>query len=467
MNDIGHPPTLPPITPFAIPNIRRFLAFRLLFGVRFYYPIFAVLFLDFGLSVGQFAVLNAVWAATIVLCEVPSGALADAVSRRALLVASGAIMVIEIALICFVPLGNPQLVFAAFLLNRLLSGLAEALASGADEALAYDSLKACGRAADWPRVLAALMRWNSLAFVAALALGALVYDAATLQGLLRGLGWDLALDPQTTMRFPLYLTLVTALGAWWVTLGMTEPGERPSRTGSLLSSTLVALRLTAEAGRWILTTPLALAVIAGGMLFDHLCRLFVTLNSTYFRLIGLPDASFGLIGAGIALLGVAIARLAPVLGRRSPRFNFAFLALLSLLGLAGAALVLPFGLGLLPVVLLHAAMLLTGYLVSHYLNAITDSSQRATVLSFKGLAFNLGYGALGLLYAGLLVLLREGAVAPASEIAVFRASLPWLLAYGTMACALFAAVATIWMRGSRSGALDRLVVPSGDANEPR
>lgn len=27
--------------------------------------------------------------------------------------------------------------------------------------------------------------------------------------------------------------------------------------------------------------------------------------------------------------------------------------------------------------------------VSHYLNAITDSAQRATVLSFKGLAFNL------------------------------------------------------------------------------
>ena len=46
-------------SPFAIPNIRRFLAFRLLFGVRFYYPVFAILFLDFGLTVGQFAVLNA------------------------------------------------------------------------------------------------------------------------------------------------------------------------------------------------------------------------------------------------------------------------------------------------------------------------------------------------------------------------------------------------------------------------
>ena len=92
MNDIGNPPTIQSTSPFAIPNIRRFLAFRLLFGVRFYYPVFAVLFLDFGLSVGQFAVLNAVWAAAIVLCEVPSGALADAVGRRTLVVASGAIM---------------------------------------------------------------------------------------------------------------------------------------------------------------------------------------------------------------------------------------------------------------------------------------------------------------------------------------------------------------------------------------
>lgn len=44
-----------------------------------------------------------------------------------------------------------------------------------------------------------------------------------------------------------------------------------------------------------------------------------------------------------------------------------------------------------------------GYRVSHYLNAITDSARRATVLSFKGLVFNLGYGALGLLFAGLVV----------------------------------------------------------------
>jgi hypothetical protein len=169
--------------------------------------------------------------------------------------------------------------------------------------------------------------------------------------------------------------------------------------------------------------------------------LFVTLNSTYFRLIDLPEASFGLIGAGIALLGVGIARLAPALTRHSPSLNFALLAFLCLVGLAGAALVLPFGLGLLPVALIHVVLLLTGYLVSHYLNAITDSAQRATVLSFKGLAFNLGYGALGVLYAALLAALRDGE--PMSEEAVFRASLPWLLFYGVAIFVLFAGLVAI------------------------
>jgi len=56
---------------FQIRNIRRFIAFRVLFNARFYYPVFTILFLDFGLTLDQFAILNAVWAATIVLVEVP------------------------------------------------------------------------------------------------------------------------------------------------------------------------------------------------------------------------------------------------------------------------------------------------------------------------------------------------------------------------------------------------------------
>ena len=48
-----------PSSPFAIRNVRRFIAFRVCFNARFYYPVFAVLFLDFGLTLEQFPLLNA------------------------------------------------------------------------------------------------------------------------------------------------------------------------------------------------------------------------------------------------------------------------------------------------------------------------------------------------------------------------------------------------------------------------
>ena len=63
------------------------------------------MFLDFGLSIEDFALLNALWAASIVVFEVPSGALADKLGRRRLVVFSSWLMVIEMAILCFMPIG--------------------------------------------------------------------------------------------------------------------------------------------------------------------------------------------------------------------------------------------------------------------------------------------------------------------------------------------------------------------------
>ena len=54
---MGPEPLMPKPSPFAIRNVRLFIAFRVFFNARFYYPIFAILFLDFGLTLSQFAVL--------------------------------------------------------------------------------------------------------------------------------------------------------------------------------------------------------------------------------------------------------------------------------------------------------------------------------------------------------------------------------------------------------------------------
>ena len=156
---------------FADRNVGLFVAFRVLFNARFYYPVFMILFLDFGITLEQFGLLNAIWAATIVLLEVPSGALADLLGRRRLLVAAAGLMVVEMLLLCLVPVPSPW-VFPALVLNRIVSGAAEAFASGADEALAYDSLQATGQTADWPRVLERLMQVGAMVTIAAVTLAA-------------------------------------------------------------------------------------------------------------------------------------------------------------------------------------------------------------------------------------------------------------------------------------------------------
>lgn len=397
-------------SPLAIPNIRFFISFRVFFNARFYYPVFTILFLDFGLTLQQFALLNAVWAASIVLLEVPSGALADIVGRRNLLVFAGVLMVAEMLILCVVPMGRPNLLFMAFLANRILSGAAEASASGADEALAYDSLKENGSVEDWGRVLEVQMRRQSIAYIGAMSLGAAVYDPALMQRFADWIGLEAALTQNITLRFPLYLTLVmagfTLLTALRMQEAITRPGGECVQIKGCGRSIADAFQVTLRAGGWILRTPFPLVIIAAGLLFDSTIRMIITLNSQYYRLIELPEASFGLIGSGLAVLGIFVPRLARRLVEScSPAFNLSVMAVITLLGLGGMTFFIPI-FGLFPVVLLFSVMFLLSFFLSHYLNRVTESGQRATVLSFKGLSLNLAYGLLGVLYSLLLALLR-------------------------------------------------------------
>ncbi len=406
-------------SPMMTRNLNLFIAFRLLFNARFYYPIFAVIQLDYGLTLAQFALLNAVWAVSIVLLEVPSGALADRIGRKRMVVAAAMLMVCEMALLAFVPLGNNTVVFWVWVVNRLLSGAAEASASGADEALAYDSIPKDQRAEVWPRVLTRLMTLSSLAFVAAMLIGAAVYDPNLVNRLLAALGSDVMLSKESVIRFPIYLTLLNALLATAVALGMREPREESTPHAHSLWSGV------ARAGMWIWKTPVVFVLILAALVFDSPVRLFLTLNSEYYRLIKIPDAAFGVIGAVFAGLGLIVPPIAAWLVKhRPPGLNYGIVAVLAFLGFLGVAQAWPIY-GVLVVIWFSASFGLLNFFTSHYLNAEVDSAHRATVLSFKGLALNLGFGAVSLGYGVLLRLLREGEDAAAVQ-AAFRASLHWL-----------------------------------------
>lgn len=395
---------------FSFPaNVRWFFLFRILFNARFYYPVFAIFFFDMGLNYAQFLLLNVAWAVTIILFEVPSGAMADVLGRTLLMRIAGVLMVLEMALWAMVPVGDPHLVFWIFLLNRIFSGLAEAAASGADEALAYDSMKAEGRGDEWSKVLEVVMRFQSLAFLVALLSGSLFYSHDFLNecGNFFGYGWGFTAEE--TVRYPVYLTLVTSFLVLFAAMQMREVDlqEKESSGEEVVRKRLPffeaigqAWELMVKAGSWVVVTRSVFFLILVGLIHDSLVRLMLTQGSEYYRVIDIPIAWYGAIGGGMALFGMLIPMIAKWMTDYLPQgINFTAVAVLTLAGLWGIPYVIPvWGVGF--IFLMICGFNLLNFFTSHYLNQEVDSSQRATVLSFKSLVFNVAYGVIGLLFAG-------------------------------------------------------------------
>ncbi|HVJ46314.1 MAG TPA: hypothetical protein VM511_08010, partial [Luteolibacter sp.] len=92
------------------------------------------------------------------------------------------------------------------------------------------------------------------------------------------------------------------------------------------------------------------------------------------------------------------------------------------------------------------AMSFTQFFVSHYLNAqVTDSRRRATILSFRGLAFNLGYGGIGILFAALTRGLGKASPGSSPD-QVLQQALGWLPWYFLVTMFLLSVVAAVRMR---------------------
>lgn len=391
-------------------NLRRFIIFRLFYSARFYYPVLTILFLDYGLTLEQFAILNIAWALTIVVAEVPSGALADIVGRKRLIIFAAVMMVVEMSLIAFVPLGASPLLFSIFLLNRVCSGLSEAAASGADEALAYDSLKALGRESEWAQLLEKTTRVVAIGFFITMIVGAFVYDSDAVNRALALLGSEFVLADTVAMRLPIILTLITAVIVFVTTLGFYDLDKVEGHSAAQLSPLADSFRQIVNAASWTCNHRFVLFVILSALALDSVARQFVVLASEYYRLINIPVSWFGFIGAGMSLIGIVNARLARhMVAHHSPFANFFILSALLFFSLVGLVFAIPFA-GVVFAIGAFVTLGMVQFQSSYYINRAVESKIRATVLSFRGLALNLGLGLASLFYTGLVIALktREG-----------------------------------------------------------
>ena len=111
-----------------------------------YYPLYALLFLETGLSDAEISGLFAIWSVTALLTEVPAGALADRWSRR------GAVVLASVLQATAFVVWTAASGFWPFAIGFIIWGVGGALVSGASEALIHDELAAVGAESSFGRV---------------------------------------------------------------------------------------------------------------------------------------------------------------------------------------------------------------------------------------------------------------------------------------------------------------------------
>lgn len=352
---------------------------RALTHMHFFAGVLVPYFTDWGgLTLPQMLMLQAWFLLWIFLLEVPTGAVADKYGRKTSVICASACLLAATAIYA-TGKGLPRYLFAEF-----IWAAAGALASGADEALVYDSLKAAGEEHRSKKSLTMLSSFD----IGAIAL------AAPIGGLMAA-RWGLNATV-LAMLVPFFLGLLLSL-----TLREPPTGEEGAKPG-------YREVLTRGVRYFAAHKPLR-ALAFDSVTIWMLSFMTIWLFQPRLKELGVGIAAFGFVTAAMTLSQI-------VLMGNSDRVELFFGGTRRYLiwsavipGLAFLALPFatnPWAAGALFVVI-PAFGMSRSVLISNYMNKHIGSAQRATVLSSVGMGRTL-MGVIVLPAVGLLTTVSLG-----------------------------------------------------------
>jgi MFS family permease len=378
-------------------------------------PVTVLLALSRGLTLAEVGAVFVVHSVTVVLLELPTGGLADALGRRPVLVVSGLLHVGSCAAYATAD-GVPGFVLATFLL-----GAGRALDSGPLQAWYVDAVHLADPRAD---VTPGLSRAGA-ADCLALSVGAVL--GGVTPALLDG-------SPESVLVLPFVAAAGLSLVSVAAVLLLVTP-TGPARNGSAWASLLGGLRAVPSTVRSTVQLASGDDALRRVMLLSLVCGLALgtleLLGPTLFAdLSGSAtggSAVFGVVMAGSFLAGAVGSALAPRsrrLARGSTPYAVAGLTLLSglcLAGVAGTRTVLLAAVAYAGFYLANAA---SWPLLHAVLHARVGAGGRATALSASSLSLMVGGGTADLLNPRLVALAgRPAAYATAGGVLVLAALL--------------------------------------------
>jgi MFS family permease len=339
-------------------NARTLTVFRLyqfFNGIIFTGPIWAVFLLSRGLSLTQFGIVEASLHVGMLIAQVPTGALADALGRRRLLVAAGFFTAVAELGYVYAP------GFALICLAGAVHGVAFALRTGADEAYLFDSLAHDDAQAQFPRMLGGL--WAVFQFAGAISF--------MVGGLIATYSPPLAF----------WLTASCALVASAIATRLPDDARGEARHGVHTAVRgLQALRRSPRLGTLTLAWSLYWAAVTSWWFYA----------APLFQERGASDALLGVVLGGALLAGAGFSWLGGRIGERVPlTVSVAVASLAAAAGLAVGAVLPGLAAPVVVLVVIAGAPELVYVTLSTYLQHNTRSEYRATSMSIAEGCFSI------------------------------------------------------------------------------
>jgi MFS family permease len=348
---------------FLHPNIPRLYLIKIAKWFMLYMPIVVPFYESNGLSMKDIMVLQAVYSIAIVILEIPSGYLADVIGRKKTLII-GAV---------FGTLGfttySLSFGFTGFLIAEIILGIGQSCVSGADSAMLYDSLLEKGEEKKYTRFEGRITSLGNVAEAVAGILG----------GLLAGI----------TLRVPYIAQAFVAFVALPAALTLTEPARMVPLIGVGFMD-IVRISRFALFGDRVLRRNILYSAVTGTATLT-----MAWFAQPFFEFSGIGIAWFGILwttlNLTVAITSYTAHRLEENLGQGPSVLMIALLLPAGYLALSRFHS--PVGL-----IVLYLFYLVRGYatpVLKDYINRVTASHIRATVLSVRNFIIRMLFALVG------------------------------------------------------------------------
>ena len=340
-------------------NIWKLSILRGLAFAWFPIPTIILFYQSHGVDLEQAVLLKTILSLSILFLEVPSGYIADRLGRKFCLVVGSAVWLCGWLCYCT---GSS---FLAFAIAEILSGVAVSLISGADTAIAYETL----------------LELNKESFYRTLE-GRFVAIAGISEAVCGLIGAAVA---EINLVYPFYLQTICLVVYLCISLTLIEP-KRHVETAKIepvgLTTIITDVFIKRPRLRWLILL---------NSTFSTATFLIVWLSQGYFQEINLPITAMGWTWAIFHLL----MSLASVNARRIENLLGIKKALLILILLLGAAYICLGSIttiqGIIFIALIYVVRGVRSPLTLNLINQQVPSAIRATVLSLSSFTFHLGF----------------------------------------------------------------------------